>query len=116
MTHRVNFLNDLDNQKQILIIFDGLDELPEKSGDPVNKVKARKRKKICYVLATTHQEKGIYTREQFKFDICLAIEGFSEENSFEYIRKHFTNICTEHSFKGERLIEELKRNPFLRHL
>ena len=112
----VNFLEDLDNQKQILIILDGLDELPEKSEDLVNKVLGRKKLSFCYVLATTRQEKGIYTREQFKFDNCLAIEGFSEDLSFEYIRKHFRHIGARHSSKGERLIEEIKRNPLLRHL
>ena len=111
-----NFLEDLNNQKQILIILDGLDELPDKSEDRVNKVLGRKKLSFCYVLATTRQEKGIYTRGQFKFDICLAIKGFSEENSFEYIRKHFRSIGTKHSSKGERLIEEIKRNPLLRHL
>ena len=109
----VNFLGDLNNQKQILIILDGLDELPEKLEDRVNKVLGRKKFSLCYVLATTRQEKGIHTREQFQFDTCLAIEGFSEENSFEYIRKHFRNIGTEHSSKGERLIEEIKQNPLL---
>ena len=112
----VNFLEDLDNQKQILIILDGLDELPGKSEDRVNKVLGRKKLPFCYVLATTRQEKGIDSREQFQFDICLAIEGFSEDNSFDYIRKHFRNIGTEHSSKGERLIEEVKQNPLLRHL
>ena len=109
----VNFLGDLNNQKQILIILDGLDELPEKWEDHVNKVLGRKKLSLCYVLATTRQEKGIHIREQFQFDTCLAIEGFSEENSFEYIRKHFRNIGTEHSSKGERLIEEIKQNPLL---
>ena len=112
----VNFLEDLNNQKQILIILDGLDELPDKSEDRVNKVLSRKKVSFCYVLATTRQEKGIYTREQFKFDICLAIEGFSEKNSIEYIRKHFRSIGTEHSYKGERLIEEIARNSLLRDL
>ncbi|XP_044166049.1 uncharacterized protein LOC114972567 isoform X4 [Acropora millepora] len=112
----VNFLGDLNNQKQILIILDGLDELPEKLEDRVNKVLGRKKFSLCYVLATTRQEKGIHTREQFQFDTCLAIEGFREENSFEYIRKHFRNIGTEHSSKGERLIEEIQLNPLLRHL
>ena len=109
----VNFLGDFNNQKQILIILDGLDELPEKLEDRVNKVLGRKKLSLCHVLATTRQEEGIYTREQIKFDTCLAIEGFSEENSFEYIRKHFRNIDTEHSSKGERLIEEIKQNPLL---
>ena len=109
----VNFLGDFNNQKQILIILDGLDELPEKLEDRVNKVLGRKKLSFCYVLATTRQEKGIHTREEFKFDLCLAIEGFSEENSFEYIRKHFRNIGTGHSSKGERLIEEIKQKPLL---
>ena len=109
----VNFLEDLYNQNQILIIFDGLDELPEKLGDRLDKVLGRKKLSFCYVLATTRQEKGIHTREQFQFDICLAIEGFRRENSFEYIRKHFRNIGPEHSSKGERLIEEVKQNPLL---
>ena len=112
----VNFLEDLNNQKQILIILDGLDELPEKSEDLVDKVLGRKKLSFCYVLATTRQERGIYTREKFKFDICLAIEGFSEENSLEYIRKHFRSIGTKHSSKGERLIQEIKGNPLLHHL
>ena len=92
---------------------DGLDELPELSEDRVNKVLGRRKLSLCYVLATTRQEKGIYTREKFQFELCLAIEGFSEENSLEYIRKHFRNIGIEHSSKGERLIEEIKQNPLL---
>ena len=106
-----NFLEDLNNQKQILIILDGLDELPDKSEDHVNKVLGRKKLSFCYVLATTRQEKGIYTREQFKFYIWLAIEGFSRENSMEYIRKHFRSLGAKHSSKGERLIEEIGWNP-----
>ncbi|XP_067017621.1 uncharacterized protein [Acropora muricata] len=109
----VNFLEDLNNQKQILIILDGLDELPKKSEDRVNKVLGRKILSLCYVLATTRQEKGISTREKFQFELCLAIEGFNEENSLEYIRKYFSNIGIEHSSKGERLIEEVKQNPLL---
>ena len=111
-----NFLEDLNNQKQTLIILDGLDELPDKSEERVNKVLGRKKLSFCYVLATTRQEQGIYTREQFKFDICLAIEGFSAENSFEYIRKHFRSLGAKHSSKGERLIEEIKCNRLLHHL
>ncbi|XP_044171113.1 uncharacterized protein LOC114967311 [Acropora millepora] len=109
-----NFLEDLNNQKQILILLDGLDELPDKSEDRLNKVLGRKKLSFCYVLATTRQEKGIYTREQFKFDICLVIKGFSAKDSIEYIRKHFRSIGEKHSSKGERLIEGIKCNPFFR--
>ena len=112
----VNFLEDLNNQKQILIIFDGLDELPDKSEDRVNKVLGRKKLSFCYVLATTRQEKGIEARKQLQFGMRLAIKGFSKGDSFEYIRKHFRNIGTEHSSTGERLIKEVKQHPLLRDL
>ncbi|XP_015771264.1 PREDICTED: uncharacterized protein LOC107349595 [Acropora digitifera] len=70
---------------------------------------------FCYVLATTRQEKGIETRKQlrYRFDMRLAIEGFSENYSFEYIRKYFRNLGTGHSSKGQRLIEEVKQNRLL---
>ena len=82
----------------------------------MNKVLGRKRLSFCYMLTTTRQGKGIDTRKQFRFDICLEIKGFSEKNSFEYIRKHFRDIGTEHSSKGERLIQEVNRNRLLRDL
>ena len=112
----VNTLENLDDQNQICIILDGLDELPEQSGDCLDKVLGRKKLSSCYVLATTCQEKGIDTREQFKFNRCLAIEGFSEDNSFEFIRKYFRNIGPEDACKGEKLIKVVKRNPLLRKL
>ncbi|XP_067019550.1 uncharacterized protein [Acropora muricata] len=109
----VNFLEDLNNQKQILIILDGLDELPQKLEDRVNKVLGRKMLPFCYLLATTRQEKGIETRKQLRFERHVAIEGFSEGDSFEYIRKHFKNLGPGLSSKGERLIEEVKQNRLL---
>ena len=112
----VSFLEDFNNQKQILIILDGLDELPQKLEDHVNKVLRRKMLPFCYVLATTRPEKGIETRKKLRFDMHLAIKGFSEDDSFEYIRKHFKNLGTGHSSKGERLIEEIKQNRSLRDL
>ena len=112
----VNTLENLDDQNQICIILDGLDELPEQSGDCLDKVLGRRKLSSCYVLATTRQEKGIDTREQFKFNRCLAIEGFSEDNSFEFIRKYFRNIGPEDACKGGKLIKVVKRNPLLRKL
>ncbi|XP_068687961.1 uncharacterized protein [Montipora foliosa] len=106
----LNFITDLVNQKRILIILDGLDELPEKSQHHVSKLLKRSILLFCYVLTTTRQEKGIEARKQFAFDICVQIEGFTEQDSFEYIRKHFKNIDPS---KGERLIEETKENTFL---
>ena len=112
------FLEDIENQERVLIILDGLDELAEKSKHYVDELLHRERWACCYVLATTRQEKGIEVRKQpkFLFNLFLQIEGFTEEDSFEYIRKHFKIAGPEHSSKGEKLIEEIKKNALLRDL
>ena len=114
----LRFLEDIENQKRVLIILDGLDELAEKSKHFVDDLLYRKRWAFCYVLATTRQEKGIEVRKQseFVFHLFLQIEGFTEEDSCEYIRRHFKIAGPEHTSKGEKLIEEIKKNALLRDL
>ena len=112
----LRFLEDIENQERVLIILDGLDEFAEKSKHCVDDLLNRKRWACCYVLATTRQEKGIEVRKQFVFNLFLQIKGFTEEDSFEYIRRHFKIAGPEHSSKGEKLIEEIKNNAFLQDL
>ena len=114
----LHFLEDIKNQEKVLIILDGLDELAEKSKHYVDDLLHRERWACCYVLATTRQEKGIEVRKQpeFVFNLFLQIEGFTEEDSFEYIRRHFKIAVPEHSSKGEKLIEEIKENALLQDL
>ena len=109
------FFEAIDNQKKVLIILDGLDELAEKSKHHVDDLLYRKRWAFCNVLATTRQEKGIEVRTQSKFayNIFLQIEGFTEDDSFEYFRRHFKIAGLDHSSKGEKLIEEIKCNKLL---
>ncbi|XP_074610442.1 uncharacterized protein LOC141864547 isoform X5 [Acropora palmata] len=111
-----HFLKDIHNQERILIILDGLDELPEKSRHHVDLFLRRRILSFCYVLTTTRQEKGIEARKQFAFDIVLKIEGFTEADSFEYISRHFKNVGPGQSSKGDKLIEEIKDNKLLRDL
>ena len=108
-----DFITDIDNQERILIILDGLDELPEKSRPCVHKLLKRKILPFCYVLATSRQETGIEVRKNCEFDLLLEIKGFTDEDSFQYIRKHFQNIGPEHTSKGESLIVEIRENDLL---
>ena len=110
----LNFIGDVSNQESILVILDGLNELPEKSKHHVENVLARRVLNCCYLMVITQE--GPELRKQFKFDIYLEMKVFSEDDSFDYIRKHFNNIGAEKSSKGESLIEEIKRNRLLQTL
>ena len=107
----LHFLKDIHNQERILIILDGLDELPEKSRHHVDELLHRRIFPFCYVLATSRQERGIEARKYFVFDIHLEIKGYTESDAIVYVRRHFKTICQ--SPKGERLIEEMQQNAFL---
>ena len=107
----LHFLKDIHNQERILIILDGLDELPEKSRHHVDELLHRRIFPFCYVLATTRQERGIEARKYFVFDIHLEIKGYTESDAIVYVRRHFKTIGQ--SPKGERLIEEMQQNTFL---
>ena len=109
----IDYIKDTHNQEKILIILDGLDELPEKSKDHVDKLLNRRILPFCYVLATCRQERGISVRAEFSFDVLLQIEGFTKENAFKYIAKHFENVCPEQAVSVEKLIQEIKENPSL---
>ena len=107
------FIKDIHNQERILIILDGLDELPEKSQHFVDKLLRRRILPFCYVLVTSRQEKGIDVRKNFEFDLLLEIKGFSEDDAYCYIKKHFQNVGPKHSSKGEMLAKEVKENTLL---
>ena len=107
----LHFLKDIHNQERILIILDGLDELPEKSRHHVDELLHRRIFPFCYVLATSRQERGIEARKYFVFDIHLEIKGYTESDAIVYVRRHFKTIGQ--SPKGERLIGEMQQNTFL---
>ena len=109
----VDYIKDVHNQENILVILDGLDELPEAGESHVDKLLSRRMLPLCYVLATSRQEKGIEVRQEVDFDVLLQIEGFTEVDSFEYIRKHFSHLGLDHVAKGERLIQSILENTFL---
>ena len=108
----LHFMKNIHNQERlILIILDGLDELPEKSRHHVDELLQRRILPFCFVLATTRQERGIEVRKSVVFDIHLEIKGYTENDSIAYVRRHFETISQ--SPKGERLIEEMQQNTFL---
>ena len=108
----LHLMIDIHNQERLmLIILDGLDEVPEGSRHHIDELLHRRVLPFCYVLATTRQEKGIEVRKNVVFNIHLEIKGYTESDSIAYVRRHFKTIGQ--SPKGERLIEEMQQNTFL---
>ena len=107
----LHFMTDIHNQERILIILDGLDELPERSRHHVDELLHRRILPFCYVLATTRQERGIEAGKTFVFNIHLEIKGYTESDSIAYVRRHFETIGQPP--KGERLIDQMQQNTFL---
>ena len=108
----LHLMKDIHNQERLmLIILDGLDELPQQSRHHVDELLHRRILPFCYVLATTRQERGIEVRKSVVFDIHLEIKGYTESDAIAYVRRHFETI--DQSLKGERLIEEMEQNTFL---
>ena len=107
------YIRDDKNQAQILIILDGLDELPKLAEQFVDKLLRRKVLSHCSILATSRQEKGIEVRKGYDFDSLLQINGFTIEDACQYIRKHFKNVDSEDLLKGESLIQVINENIFL---
>ena len=109
---QLHLMKHIHNQERLmLIILDGLDELPEQSRHHVDELLHRRILSFCFVLATTRQERGIEVRKSVVFDIHLEIKGYTESDSIAYVRRHFETI--DQSPKGERLIEEMEQNTFL---
>ena len=112
----VHYIKDIHNQERILIILDGLDELPKTAESSVDKLLHRRILPFCYVLATSRQEKGIEVRQNVDFDVLLQIKGFTEADSYDYIRKHFRHLGHDYEPKGRRLIEAIQDNSYLHEL
>ena len=108
-----DYIQDIHNQKQVLIILDGLDELPKGAEHHVDRLLQRRMFPFCFLLATSRQERGIELRQNVNFDVLLQIEGFTDKGAFQYIRKHFRLLGPEHLSKGERLIKAIQENSFL---
>ena len=108
----LHLMKNIHNQERLmLIILDGLDELPQQSRHHVDELLHRRILAFCYVLATTRQERGIEVRKSAVFDLHLEIKGYTKKDYISYIRRHFETI--DQSPKGEKLIEEMQQNTFL---
>ena len=96
-----------DNQSSILLILDGLDELPSTEMPTISEIIAGRVLPKCKVVATARHEAGVKVR---KFcDTLLEVEGFTEAEAREFISKYFK----EKSELAEKLSARISRDENL---
>ena len=98
------------NQSSILLILDGLDELPSSRVPIVSDILAGRVLPNCKVVTTARHEAGLEVR---KFcDTLLEVEGFTEAQAREFIAKYFK----EKSELAEKLSARISRDGNLREM
>ena len=98
------------NQPGILLVLDGLDELPTNFLPAFKEVIQGRILQKCRIVATARQEVGMELRECC--DSLLEIEGFTKDDAREFIVKYFK----EDAHLAEKLLIKLELDKNLREL
>ena len=98
------------NQSNVLLVLDGLDELPTGKLQDFREIIQGRMLPKCHFVVTAREEAGIKVRECCH--TLLEIEGFTKEDSRKFITKYFKNM----EDLAEKLLEKLKQDKILRDL
>ena len=84
-----NVLDSFVHSGKVMLIIDGVDEIPKSAESHVVNLLNRKVLRNCYVVVTSRQEKGMEVRKYC--DKLLEIDGYSDESRNSFIDKYFTS-------------------------
>ena len=103
-----------ENQSSILLILDGLDELPSGKLSMFSKLIEGRELPRCHIVATARQEAGKEVRKCC--DALLQIEGFTEKHVKGFVTKYFkerTDLATKLSqrMSRDKNLREIAANP-----
>ena len=102
------------NQSSVLLILDGLDELPTSKTTEFSEIIQGRMLPKCHFVVTARHEAGITMR---KFcDTLLEIEGFTEKDAKKFIRKYFKTVedlaqKLLSKVEGDSNLKEMVSNP-----
>ena len=102
------------NQPKVLLILDGLDELPSSKQPEFTDVIQGKILPLCHLVVTARHEAGIPVRKVC--DSLLQIEGFTYQDSKEFIHKYFAgkeDLAKKllDKIQNEKRLQEMTANP-----
>ena len=102
------------NQSKVLLILDGLDELPSSKHPEFTDVIQGKILPLCHLVVTARHEAGIPVRKVC--DSLLEIEGFTYQDSEEFIHKYFAgkeDLAKKllDKTQSEQRLKEMTANP-----
>ena len=98
------------NQSKVLLVLDGLDELPSSKRPEFAEIIQGKMLPLCHLVVTARHEAGIPVRKVC--DTLLDIEGFTYQDIKEFIHKYF--VAKEDL--AERLLEKIHNEKILREM
>ena len=98
------------NQSSILLILDGLDELPSSKVRMISKILEGKVLPKCYIVATARHEAGIKLRKCC--DTLLEVEGFTKKHASAFIAKYFRG----RSELAEKLTARISQDKILQEM
>ena len=103
-----------NNQSSVLLVLDGLDELPASKLPEFSKLIQGRVLPKCHLVTTSRHEAGIKVRRYC--DTVLEIEGFTLEDAINFICKYFKNmkdLAVELLFKliSDESLQDMTANP-----
>ena len=97
-----------DHQPKVLLVLDGLDELPTHKLPVYKEIIQGRILPKCYLVVTARHEAGIKVRECC--DTLLEVEGFTKYDAEDFISRYFKT--EEHL--AEKLLDKLRTDASLR--
>ena len=96
-----------EHQSNVLLVLDGLDELPTHKLSVYKEIIQGRMLSKCYLVVTARHEAGIKVRECC--DTLLEVEGFTKNDAEDFIRRYFKT----ETHLAQKLLDKLRTDVSL---